>query len=85
MTNFFLDFSAECSLLISYSSAGTHIRRVWEGGETPPNDFRVGPKIVLVNEKSVHDIAWLFRIQVGPTSECFRPRSVHDDGWKFYK
>ena len=45
----------------------------------PPNIFRAGPKFFLINEKSVHDKAWIVRIQVGPTSECSRQRSVHDD------
>ena len=55
------------------------------GGETPPQYFQGRSKIFLINEKSVHDKAWIVRIQVGPTSECFRQGSVHDDGWKFYK
>ena len=43
------------------------------GGETPPI-FLSRSKIFLVNEKSVHDIAWIVRIQVGPTSDCFRQK-----------
>ena len=45
----------------------------------PSNVFRVGPKVLLINEKSVYDKAWIVRIQVDPTSECFKQRSVHDD------
>ena len=41
------------------------------GGETPPQDFLSQSKIFQVNKKSVHDNAWIVRIQVGPTSECF--------------
>ena len=49
------------------------------GGETLPQYFQSRSKNFLINEKSVHDKAWIVRSQVDPTPECFRQRSVHDD------
>ena len=53
-------------------------------GVRHPQYFLRRSKIFLVNGKSVHNNAWIVRIQVDPTPDCFRQRSVHDNSWRLF-
>ena len=51
-----------CSIIngiMMESRPGTHIRG-GVGGETPPQYFQSRSKIFSINEKSVHDDAWIY-------------------------